>query len=117
MDRNNILPMCSVVVSSARAEGRNNYTHVFDNETLRRISEALPLTVAELGTVEGVVAIKADRYWDRFLPITIKYANSMPGRSAVCNPSNSMPGMYAVCNPTTCIHVCIHVCLVLSAAC
>lgn len=58
----------------AKTENKLNYTHVFNNETLRRIAVHLPLTVAELAAVEGVAAVKAEKYGPQFLSVTMDCA-------------------------------------------
>jgi superfamily II DNA helicase RecQ len=64
---------------SGKSENKLNYTHVFNSETLRRIAVQLPLTMSELAAVEGVAAIKAERYGSQFLEVTINYTCQLSG--------------------------------------
>jgi len=64
---------------AGKSENMMNYTHVFNSETLRRIAIQLPLTVSELAAVEGVAAIKAERYGTQFLEVTMKYTCNLSG--------------------------------------
>ena len=42
----------------------------------------MPLTMPELAAVEGVAAVKAERYGQEFLDITAKFAFNLPGNEA-----------------------------------
>jgi len=60
-------------------ENKPNYTHIFNSETLQRIAAQLPLTVPELAAVEGVAAVKAERYGTEFLEIAMKFTCKLSG--------------------------------------
>lgn len=62
-----------------KRDNKPNYTHVFNSETLQRIAVQLPLTVSELAAVEGVAAVKAERYGTEFLEITMKFTCKLSG--------------------------------------
>ena len=42
----------------------------------------MPITPAELAAVEGVAAVKAERYGQEFLDIAMKYAYKLSGKQA-----------------------------------
>jgi len=46
---------------------------------LQRIAAQLPLTVPELAAVEGVAAVKAERYGTEFLEIAMKFTCKLSG--------------------------------------
>ena len=77
--RENLIEECynkllSLAKDIANSENKLNYTHIFNNETLKRIAIQLPLTTDELAGIEGVTTIKADRYGEMFLAVTMEYA-------------------------------------------
>lgn len=65
--------LISLAKEIARRENKLNYSNIFNNETLRRIAVQLPLTTAELAAVEGVAAVKAEKYGPEFLGLTMDY--------------------------------------------
>jgi len=70
------------VMLTGKRENKPNYTHIFNSETLQRVAAQLPLTVSELAAVEGVAAIKAERYGQEFLDITTKFTCRLTGNQA-----------------------------------
>jgi len=67
---------------AGQRENKPNYTHIFNSETLQRIAAQLPITVAELAAVEGVAAVKAERYGQEFLDITMNFTCRLTGNHA-----------------------------------
>lgn len=65
--------LLSFAKDTAQLENKINYTHIFNNETIRRIADELPLTLDELSSIEGVTNLKAERYRRDILEITIEY--------------------------------------------
>ena len=61
----------------AQLENKINYTHIFNNETIRRIADQLPLTVQELSGIEGVTTMKAEKYGADILNITMEYMEKL----------------------------------------
>lgn len=75
--------LISLAKEIARSENKLNYSHIFNNETLRQIAVQLPLTTSELAAVEGVAAVKAEKYGPQFLSLTMDYTYKLTAIDAL----------------------------------
>ena len=71
------IKLLSFAKETAQVENKINYTHIFNNETIRSIANILPLTLEELSSVEGVTKLKAERYGSYILAITMEYMEKL----------------------------------------